>query len=195
MNPHIWWYLARATGIVAWAGAVGAVLAGLALATRAGQGKVPPSWMLALHRHLGALTVAFIGAHVGALVADSYVSFGPLDILVPMHAGWRPGALAWGVVAMWAILLVELTSLVKRRLSPRLWRSIHLTSYIAAVASTVHLLTAGTDAKNAALRWGLVVVMSVASGFVSFRLILPKRRKPGSRPASQRAVLTSPGST
>jgi hypothetical protein len=43
VNPQLWWYLARATGVIAWAGAVGAVLVGLALASRIGGREVPAS--------------------------------------------------------------------------------------------------------------------------------------------------------
>lgn len=178
MSPQFWWYVARATGIVAWAGAVGAVLVGLALATRAGGRSVPPSWLLALHRHLGALTVAFIAGHIGALIADSYLEFTVADALVPFHSGWRSGPAAWGVLGMWLLLIVELTSLARRRLPRQAWRVIHLTSYAAAVAATLHMLTAGTDGTSMALRWALAGSVALAAGFLTFRLLLERRRPP-----------------
>jgi DMSO/TMAO reductase YedYZ heme-binding membrane subunit len=168
--------VARATGTVAWAGAIGAVLVGLALSTRVGGRTVPPSWLLALHRHLGALTLAFVAGHVGALIADSYVQFSVADALVPFHSGWRAGAVTWGVVGMWLLALVEVTSLLRRRIPRRLWRSIHLTSYGAAVAATTHLLTAGTDVTNRALRWAIVLAVASATGFLTFRMVLENRR-------------------
>ena len=99
MAPEIWWYLARATGLVAWALAVGSLLLGLALATRAMGPKPKGPWLLDLHRWLGGLAVVFTAAHVGGLIADSYVSFDLVDALVPFAASWRPGAVAWGVSA------------------------------------------------------------------------------------------------
>lgn len=183
MNSQFWWFVARSTGIVAWAGSVGAILVGLALAARAGGRSVPPSWLLSLHRYLGALTLAFIAAHVGALIADSYVSFTVLDALVPFRAGWKSGAVAWGVAGMWILVLVEVTSLARRRLPRRWWRAVHLLSYAAAVASTAHLLTAGTDSGNLALRWALVGSVALAAGFASFRLLFTARR-PSRAPAT-----------
>ena len=91
MAPEIWWYIARATGLVAWALAVGSLLLGLALATRAMGPKPKGPWLLDLHRWLGGLAVVFTAAHVGGLIADSYVSFDLVDALVPFAASWRPG--------------------------------------------------------------------------------------------------------
>ena len=177
MNEQLWWHLARATGIVAWAGAVGAVLVGLAMASRIGGREVPASWLLALHRHLGALTLAFTGAHLAALVADSYLEFGLLDLVVPFRSGWRPGAVAWGVGALWILALVEVTSLVRRRLPARLWRSIHLLSYAGAVGASIHLFTAGSDQANLGLRLVPLLALALAAGFVTYRLLMPRRRR------------------
>ena len=100
MNPQTWWYLARASGIVSWLMLTASVLWGAALAIRASGPHVRPAWILDLHRWLGGLAVTFTAIHVGALVADSYVDFGFLDIVVPFASDWQPGAVAWGVVAM-----------------------------------------------------------------------------------------------
>ena len=82
MNPQFWWYLARATGVMAWGLSTAAVLWGLFLHTRA-LGKNPTApWLLDLHRHLGGLTVLFVLAHMSALVADSFVHFGWSELLM-----------------------------------------------------------------------------------------------------------------
>jgi DMSO/TMAO reductase YedYZ heme-binding membrane subunit len=175
VSGQIWWYLARACGFVAWAGATGAVLVGLALSSRIGGREVPPSWLLALHRHLGGLTLAFVAAHVGAVVADSYVHFGIAEVLVPFASGWRSGAVAWGIVGMWMLAAVELTSLARRRLRRRTWRAIHLSSYAAAVATTVHMASAGTDAANPFARWAPIAAVSLATVFLTYRAIKPDR--------------------
>jgi len=175
MNEQLWWYVARATGIVAWVLAVAAVLWGLALSSRAAGKRPRPAWLLDLHRHLGGLTLLFTAAHVGALIADSYVHFDVVDVLVPFAAGWRTGAVAWGVVGFWFLVAVELTSLARRRLPATVWRSVHLSSYLGAAAATAHLVTAGTDALHPALRWGPAAAVSAAAFFLTYRLLLPRR--------------------
>ena len=176
MKEEVWWHVARATGVVAWLLAVGSVLWGLALASRATGRKPGPAWLLDLHRHLGGLTLGFTVAHCVALVADSYVHFDVVDLLVPFASDWKPVPVALGVLALWGFAAVEVTSLAKRKLSAKAWRSIHLSSYVSAVAATAHLVTAGTDSTHPLLRWGPALAVTLAAFFLTYRLLAPKRR-------------------
>jgi DMSO/TMAO reductase YedYZ heme-binding membrane subunit len=148
MNPQIWWYLARATGYVAWALVATSVVSGLLLTTRLTNGRPRPAWTADLHRFLAGTAVAFTGLHLAGLVADNYVHFDAADLLVPFASSWRTGAVALGVVAMYLLVAVEVSSLLMRRLPKRIWRGIHLTSYLAFWLGTFHLITAGTDASH-----------------------------------------------
>ncbi len=148
MPDKFWWYTARSTGLVAWALVVASSVWGLLLATRLLAGRATSASLLTMHRFLGALALCFTGAHVVAIVADSFVQFGWADTLVPFVSEWRPAAVGLGIVAMYLLIVVEATSLVRQRLSPRAWRGIHLTSYVAFALASVHLLTAGTDARD-----------------------------------------------
>jgi predicted ferric reductase len=174
MTSQLWWYLARAAGIVSWALVAISVCWGLLLAGRpiAGRsvGWARPHRLLDLHRYLGALAVMFTGIHVGALIADSYVHFDVVDVLVPLVSSWRPGAVAWGVVAVWLLAAIELTSLAKRRLPPRVWHGVHLASYPLFAMATIHGLTAGSDAVNPLLRLAMVAAGSAVVGLTVYRL-------------------------
>jgi hypothetical protein len=144
---HTWWYLARSSGLVAWALLAMAVMWGLFMATRL-FGRTPsPKWFTDLHRFLGGAAVVFTGIHVGTLVADSYVDFGLRDVLVPMASSWRPAPVAWGVISLWLLAAIEISSLLMRRLPRRLWRVVHMSSFVLFFTATFHALTAGTDAR------------------------------------------------
>jgi DMSO/TMAO reductase YedYZ heme-binding membrane subunit len=176
MNPQFWWYVARSTGIVAWACAVGSVLWGLALSTRT-LGKRPRApWLLDLHRFLGALTIAFVALHLIALVADNYVHFGLAELFVPFASDWKAGAVAWGIVALYPLLAVEATSLLMKRIPKRVWRTIHLSSYVVAVTATAHMFTAGTDRANPVLRWAAAGSAAAILFGTVYRLLAPRRR-------------------
>ena len=69
MNGHLTWYAARASGLVAWGLVLASIVWGLLLATRVLGRRPTPAWLLSLHRYLGALAVAFVGVHVGAILA------------------------------------------------------------------------------------------------------------------------------
>jgi hypothetical protein len=168
MNEQLWWHMARASGLVAWALCTASVVWGLLVSTRLMGKKAAPNWLLDLHRFLGGLATAFVGVHVAALVADSYVSFGVTDILVPMASAWKPGPVAWGIVAFYLLVAVEVTSLARRRLPAKLWRATHMASFPLWAFATVHTLTAGTDAGHPA-----VAVLSIASlGAVLFATLV-----------------------
>ena len=141
------WYVARAAGLVAWTLLTASVFWGLSISTKVFRGKPRPAWMLDLHRYLGGLATIFSALHVGAIVADSYVHFDLMSILIPFASSWRPAAVAWGVVGMDVLLAVELTSLVRTKLPKKLWRVTHYASFPLFALATLHALTAGTDAK------------------------------------------------
>jgi DMSO/TMAO reductase YedYZ heme-binding membrane subunit len=167
MDPKLWWYLARTTGIVTWGLATTSVLVGLALSSRALGRKPTAPWLLDLHRFLGGLAVVMLAGHLGALWADSYSHIALREMLIPMASTFRPGAVTWGVVAMYALVAVEASSLAIRRLPRSVWRSIHTVSFVSFGAGTVHLWQAGSDSGNSLLRWvvaGAVFAVVVLTG-------------------------------
>ncbi|MCU1455679.1 MAG: Flavodoxin reductase (ferredoxin-NADPH reductase) family 1 [Acidimicrobiales bacterium] len=157
---HLAWYVARSSGLVGWALLTASVLWGLGLSSRALGAKPRPVWLLDLHRYLGGLATIFTLVHVLGIVADSTVHFGLASVLVPFAATWHPAAVAWGVIALYLLLAVELTSLARNRLPRRLWRATHVASFPLFGFSTVHALTAGTDT-------GSVLFVSVAGAAVA----------------------------
>jgi DMSO/TMAO reductase YedYZ heme-binding membrane subunit len=161
VTQHLWWYVARAGGIVAWALVAASVLWGLALSTKA-LGKRPrANWLLDLHRYLGGLALVFTGIHVGALVLDSYFAFGLTQLLVPFTSAYRPVAVAWGVVGLYLLAAVEVTSLLRARIPKRLWRRVHMVSFPLYGFSTVHGLFAGADATGRLL-FAVMVLTTIA---------------------------------
>jgi DMSO/TMAO reductase YedYZ heme-binding membrane subunit len=191
-STKLWWHISRASGIVGWALAALAVLWGVALATRA-LGKRPPApWLLAVHRFLGALCIVFVAVHMGSLALDPFVTFRLDDLFVPMASDWKPLAVAWGIVAFYLLLAVELTSLVRNRIPNRLWHWVHLGSYAIYVLATVHLLTAGTDRTNPILLGSVLASIAGLVFFLGYRFIGPGRaasvRSPGRAPAAERTA-------
>jgi DMSO/TMAO reductase YedYZ heme-binding membrane subunit len=183
------WYVARSSGIVAWALILATIVWGLLLATKVLGRKPGPAWLLSLHRYLGALTVAFVGVHVGAILLDSYTDFGITDVLVPSTGSWHPLAVAWGIVGLYVLLAVEGTSLARHRLSPRVWRGTHILSYVLLALVTIHLLTAGTDATDF-LPTASAVLIGVATVF-GCAMLLTWRTAPRVREGGGRGLVTS----
>jgi predicted ferric reductase len=161
----LWWYVARASGIVAWVLLAIAVIWGILVATRILGRKPRPAWVLDLHRWLGGLSVTFTAVHLAGLMLDDYVEFGVRELLVPFASEWRPAAVAWGVVALYALIAVQATSLAMKRLPRRLWKWIHMSSFGLFFVATLHAGMAGTDVTNPVYR---VVVGVMVVGVVFF---------------------------
>ena len=184
MSPHFWWYLARGSGLVAFGILTASVAFGLALSTRLFGRSVAPAWLLELHRYLGTLAIGATATHVGALLLDSYVSFRWVDVIVPFASRWHTAAVAWGVIALWLLVAVEGTSLLMRRLPRRLWRTVHLTSFLLFAAALGHGLTAGTDGRVQLVQTAAVATVMVVLFLGLVRVLAP-------RSATRRAAATA----
>jgi predicted ferric reductase len=168
VSEQVWWFLSRSSGIVAWALLVASMLWGVALAVRSQHDWVRPAWTFAVHRWLGSLTVVALGLHLGALVADSYVTFTLVDLVVPFASDYRPWGVALGVLSLWLVLAVQFSSRVLRRLPKSWWRILHRTSYALIITVSVHAALTGTDALRgvyAAASAALVIVPLLALGW------------------------------
>lgn len=71
--------------------------------------------------------------------------FGPSEILVPGAASYRPAATAFGVIAMYATVVVLVTSWIRKRIGATWWRRIHLLAAPAFVLSLAHGIFSGSD--------------------------------------------------
>jgi DMSO/TMAO reductase YedYZ heme-binding membrane subunit len=156
---NLWWATARAGGLIAWLLVTASIVWGLALSTRVLRGRPRPSWILDLHRFLGALACVFTAIHVAAISFDSYVDFGLTDLLIPGASPTSTGAVAWGIVGAYLLGAVQITSMLRRRISKSTWRRVHQMSFGLFVVATQHALAAGTDAATLVVR--IVAVIAV----------------------------------
>jgi predicted ferric reductase len=171
VNDQLYWYLARSGGVAAWAMLAFSVVWGLVLSTKAFGSKPRPNWVLDLHRFVGGAAVVFTGIHVVSLVLDSYIEFGLREILVPFTSSYRPAAVAWGVVAFYVLLAVEITSLLRKRISKRAWRATHYLSFPLFILATAHGVTAGTDKDTFLLRTAFIVATAAIGGLTTLRVL------------------------
>jgi DMSO/TMAO reductase YedYZ heme-binding membrane subunit len=160
-----------------------------------------PAWFLDLHRGLAGLTVGFVALHLAALVADSYVQFGLADVVIPFASEWKPVPVALGVVAMWLLVVVQATSVAKKHLPRRIWRRIHLASYLCFFLTTLHGTLAGTDATNIMYNSTSVAAVAAVVWATVYRIMTRRGRtkvhaRPTSTPTSGASVRASlPSST
>jgi ferredoxin-NADP reductase/DMSO/TMAO reductase YedYZ heme-binding membrane subunit len=193
MDEKLWWYVARAGGLTAWWLLCVAVLWGLLLSTRVLGDRTAPAWLLDLHRMLGGLAVVFTAMHLVGLYLDTWAAFTLRQLLVPLASDYRPAAVAWGVVGLYLLTAIELTSLLRRRIPDRLWRWVHRSAFCVFALASVHVLTAGTDAAS---RWVQGTAVAMVLGFVflsAYRVLAGRRERDRPAPAAPPGPAPRPG--
>ena len=180
---QVWWYTSRSAGIVGWVLLSASMIAGMSMSVR--DQRVPRTSKLDLHRFFSTLSLIFISLHLVALVPDNFVHFGLIELFVPFESEWQPEEVAWGVIAFWLLVSVELTSLLRTRIPNRLWKIIHTLAFVVWALATVHLFVAGTDVGHPLFRVVQATVMgAVLATFVYRVAIMIKRRSSRRRTAS-----------
>lgn len=183
MNTHLWWYLSRATGIVALVLLVLSFVWGILLSTRALRGVDRPAWLLATHTWLSGTGVVMTALHLTGLVLDGWVDFGVADLLVPGVATWQGASrtaeigTAVGVVSMYVLVIIQATSYLRRRLPRRVWLAIHRLSFPLVFMALVHAGWAGTDTNNRAYQAMALMLAMTAAAATVIRVITPSRTR------------------
>ena len=139
------WYLARASGIVAFVLLTIAVVLGLTLSGRAKLPNWPRFAVEDVHRFAGLLTGTFVSLHVLTLFVDSYVPFSLTQLVVPGTSSYRPLSTALGVVAAELLLALAITNRYRKRLSYRFWRRAHYLNFAVWGLALFHGIFTGTD--------------------------------------------------
>jgi DMSO/TMAO reductase YedYZ heme-binding membrane subunit len=192
MDPRVWWWVSRASGIVAWVVVAAAVVWGLLASTKLIRKRGVPAWILDLHRYLGTLTLVFVAVHVASIYLDSFVKFTPAQLFVPFAATWRPHAVAWGIFATYLLLAIQITSWAMRRLPRKLWHRVHVLSLPMLVIATVHGFLAGTDRSNRLVQYSAFALLLLVVFLVTIRVLSPSRSSRSAAPSSMRDRLPRP---
>ena len=176
------WDTARAGGFAAYILLSVAVSVGLVLRNRWQTPKWPRLITNELHGYLSLLALVFIVVHVLAVLVDPFTRFGLAEVLVPFVSHYRPVWMGLGIVALYLLLAVWLSSRLRTRVGYETWRRIHVLAYGVYVAATIHGLGTGSDTRSV---WAPIVYASsvvVVGGLAARRLLVPAARGQRRRP-------------
>ena len=191
------WILLRAAGVGAYvmlfmAGAWGLVATPAVVTKRVSK---PAANMF--HQLVATTGLVLLGVHMAILLIDAYMPFHILDLLVPMRSTFRPVAITAGVLAMYAMVAVMVSSWVRKKLSTKVWRSIHLLAVPAFTLALAHGVFSGTDTQ----RWWMFGMYALTGLIVVFLVIVrglsygyrPPRPAPPERAARAPKATATPG--
>lgn len=180
MSDTTWWYVCRSAGLTAWVMLSMSLIWGALISGRILSGARLRRWFTEMHPFLATVGLGALVLHIVAAVADAQIGLRWLDSVIPFEAAWNPTGLAWGVVSLWALAIVELTSLARRHMARTVWHGIHLASYGAAWLMALHAAFAGTDVRRPAVGWAALGLVMVTTFLIVWRVL---NRPPLGEPA------------
>jgi methionine sulfoxide reductase heme-binding subunit len=181
------WIILRAAGIGAYLMLFCSVAFGLVATSAPFDKRIAKQSAILTHQFMSTVGLVLLGVHLGGLLMDRYIHFGPAQVLVPGTSSYRPVAVAFGVLGMYLLVLVAVSSWFRRKYSAKLWRALHLAAVPAFILSMVHGVFAGADS---ARPWMYLLYVTTAT-IVVFLLVL-RGLTVGLRPV--RRAQSSPGS-
>jgi len=142
---QIWWYVTRASGIIAYLLLWLSIVLGLAVTSKYLDGMLDRLFTYDFHEFISLLSVTFTLVHVLVLTLDRYLPYSLAQILVPFISPYRPFWVGVGVIAFYLTLLVTVTFYLRNRIGTRVFRIIHVLSLLGYIGTTLHGYYAGTD--------------------------------------------------
>jgi DMSO/TMAO reductase YedYZ heme-binding membrane subunit len=189
--------LIRGTGLVAYGLLAASTIWGLMLSSKVFGRLVKAKPLTYLHEGLAVGALIATGAHMLFLWTDDFVEFGPRELFIPGASGWEPLAVAFGIMAFYATVIVSFSFYVKKWIGQGVWRSIHYLGFGTFAAAAIHGIMAGTDTQHPAVlslyvaTVAIVVLLLVVR--VTQEMATPAQEvKPRSRPMPATVELVAP---
>lgn len=154
MSDTILWYATRGAGVVSLLLLTGVVVLGILAATRWQSPSWPRFLTTGFHRNLALTTLVFLALHIVTAVVDPFTALGWNAALIPFSSPYRRFWLGLGVVAIYLLLAIVVTSLLRPLFGHRAWRATHWLTYAMWPVAVIHGIGTGTDRRFA---WMLLI--------------------------------------
>jgi len=145
MSSEALWALGRGNGIVALAFMTLSVVLGIGVRSGRPLFTLPRFGIADVHRFVALAATLLVALHMGLLFMDPYAKLRLIDFVVPFLGAYRPLWQGLGTVAFDVLIVVIITSLLRRRLGLKIFRAVHWTTYLLWPIAMAHSLGNGTD--------------------------------------------------
>lgn len=176
------WYIARASGILAFILFSIVVINGLLMTTRLVFKLLPPALNYEMHTFLSYMGFIVTIGHVVALTFDSYFKLSVIEAIVPFMVvrkflspmgfdlQWTLGI---GSLAFYSMITLIITSQMKGKLLKlKVWRIIHYASFPAYFLFLAHGIFSGSDTKTWWMIWMYGVSGTIVLSLVIIRIYI-----------------------
>ena len=145
MNDTVLWYATRGAGVVYLVLLTGVVVLGIVSAMRWQTVSWPRFLTTGFHRNLALATLIFLALHIVTAVVDPFTALGWQAAIIPFSSSYRRLWLGLGVIAIYVLLAIVLTSLLRPLFGHRTWRGVHWLAYLMWPIAVIHGIGTGTD--------------------------------------------------
>jgi methionine sulfoxide reductase heme-binding subunit len=144
-GPSPLWFATRGAGIMTLVCLTVVVILGISTSLRMQGRRTPRFVTAALHRNFSLFTLVLLAVHIATSVLDPFAGIRPVDAVIPFGGAYRTFWLGLGVLAAEVLLGVTLTSILRGKMGPRLWRLVHWATYASWPIAVAHGLGTGSD--------------------------------------------------
>ena len=185
VDEKVYWYLSRASAIIAYILLWISMVLGLLLSTRLSKAWPGPAKAMEIHQFISLLGLFFVGFHTLILMGDVYLAPTLWQLLVPFGGfAYQPQWIIWGQFGFYLWILLVLSFYMRKIIGKKTWRMLHFSSFLLFLVALIHGIGSGTDTSSAVMQ--LVYWASAGSMIflALFRIIAtifpepkPQRRK------------------
>ncbi|BBB47164.1 hypothetical protein Pelsub_P0391 [Pelolinea submarina] len=152
-DTHTFWYLSRASGIIAFVFLWVSMVLGLLMSTRS----LPKGRGFAigndLHQFVSLYGLFFTLFHGVILLWDPYINMTPLQLVVPFTVfNYQPLSVGAGQISLYLWIALVFSSYVRKSIGRATWRVLHYLSFGVFWMVLLHGISAGSDTGTAGMQ-------------------------------------------
>ena len=146
MDEKVYWYLSRASAIIAYILLWLSMVLGLLLSTKMSKTWPSPAKATEIHQFISLLGLFFVGFHALILIGDVYLAPTLWQLLIPFGGfTYQPQWVIWGQFGLYLWILLVLSFYVRKIIGRKTWRALHFASFLLFLFAMIHGIGSGTD--------------------------------------------------
>ena len=170
------WYLSRASSVIAYTLFWLAVIFGLLLSTRLGK-RFNAARVFVLHQYLSLIAVGFAAFHAGILLADNFLNLNLWQVLMPFGFQTERVGVALGQLGFWFLFICAFSFYIKQYIGQSAWRWLHFLTFMAYMFISIHVFMVGSDSRALPLLLFYAGSQTIVFLLITYRIIALKQAR------------------
>ena len=184
ISQHMYWYMGRSSGFVAFWLLFASVALGLAVSSRVFDGVLGRGWVFEVHKFFSIFVLVVMVFHGLIMLPDPYSKFRLTELLIPLRSHYKNVPMSIGIVTLYGSVLISLTFYAKDLIGQQWWRLIHYLTFALFLGALGHGVWTGTDTKRELVQWSYLISAVAVLFLIFFRILAVRSVKP--KPAAAR---------